>query len=211
MFQSPPTSWSIFSHYIYIYIVTINYVAIFVVTTNQIIHWMIWVSPQAPAGVSSPKSPDTTEGTKNGGIAHLKISKKKTWSIGIPIDIEHILNHLPSFALNQIKIMTSWWFFATPLKKIRVRQLGWFHSQFIWENKKCFKPPTSWSILSHDRYVYYIWKRPSNIWEFISQSCSRKSPPSSPPLDADTGLSRYIWPWRWHFPESKKTSLILSD
>ena len=43
--------------------------------------------------------------------------------------------------------LSGWWFFS-PLWKIGVRQLAWWHSQLIWENAKFMatKPPSSFCI-----------------------------------------------------------------
>ena len=42
-----------------------------------------------------------------------------------------------------ISTMINWLVVEPPLWKIWVRQLGWWHSQLIWENNKCSKPPIS--------------------------------------------------------------------
>ena len=42
--------------------------------------------------------------------------------------------------------ITGWWL-TYPLWKIWVRQLGWWHSQYM-ENKKCLKPPTNEIMIS---------------------------------------------------------------
>ena len=39
-----------------------------------------------------------------------------------------------------ISMVTGWWL-SLPLWKIWVRQLGWWHSQVRWKNRKCSKPP----------------------------------------------------------------------
>ena len=41
------------------------------------------------------------------------------------------------FVVSELRI---WLVLSTPLKNIS--QLGWWHSLYIWENKKCSKPPT---------------------------------------------------------------------
>ena len=50
-----------------------------------------------------------------------------------------------------------WLVVGPPLWKIWVRQLGWWDSQVIWENKTCSKPPTShWICLNLQVLPFFI-------------------------------------------------------
>ena len=44
--------------------------------------------------------------------------------------------------MNHPLIYTWFWWLNHPLRKIWLRQLGSWHSQYIWKNQKCSKPPT---------------------------------------------------------------------
>ena len=62
-------------------------------------------------------------------------------------------------------IFTDWWL-AKPLWKIWVCQLGWWHSQYIWENEKCSKPPIGEPSSPSDENHHQLPRppRPHGLW-----------------------------------------------
>ena len=72
-----------------------------------------------------------------------------TWAADGQTRATWLLNYLPS---NGGYHYTHWGVVEPPLKKIRVRQLGWWHFQYM-EKKTCSKAPTSlwwWLIVVSD-------------------------------------------------------------
>ena len=82
----------------------------------------------------------------------------------------------------------NWLVVLTPLKKIRVRQLGWWHSQLIWENNQIHVPNHQPFINVTDNYTTFIQTITSrSIHAFIlcfSPTCQHFPP-----------LSHHCKPW----------------
>ena len=100
----------------------------------------------------------------------------------------------------------------TPLKKIRVCQLGWWHSQYIWKNETCSKPPTRKSVTNHCLSVqpqqcitrdlsHYLTteKSPDKRSEHLLITCYLVNLPhlGYPPWRVTTNWMAYCNPVRW--------------
>ena len=70
---------------------------------------------------------------------------------GVCLGVTPVILHFMGFPCINHPILryNGWWFFATPLKNIWLRQLGWWNSQYIETYKKCSKPP----IRVHNGYI----------------------------------------------------------
>ena len=113
-------------------------------TPNGKSHGTPGTSPASPASPASPELPASP-----GGPCSAPAFPKKTGGT-----LER--GNFGEFFLGEW-LMIVWLVVWTPLKKYE-SQLGWLETQYIWENKKCSKPPTSYTIWPQFGWLYgWLW------------------------------------------------------
>ena len=99
--------------------------------------------------VKTPSKGRTNHQPTNQGVKHDDSEQRSSWPLDTRLAacprvskkplVFRLLGWLKHVAKKQWINITGWWLSPTPLKNHGVRQLGWWHSQYM---EKCSKPPT---------------------------------------------------------------------